>query len=317
MRRAPFVAVLSAAQQMRETVAALDETEAVEIVETHMSLVFLTDRHAYKLKKPIRTAVLDYSTVEARRRACEAELELNRRLAADVYLDVVPVAGAGGETIDWLVKMRRLPRDRMLDACIERGDVAPADIDRVAAVLDAFYASARRWPSTGPEYRARIAADIESKRDSLARPRYELRLADIDAVVAAQRRWLADHGALLESRGAHLVDAHGDLRPEHVCLEGPRVIDCIEFHPALRRLDPISELSFLGLECRRLGAPWIGERLLAGRRGQAALVPFYQSTHALVRAAVAVWHLDDDALERSDCWRARAGWYLRVARELL
>jgi aminoglycoside phosphotransferase family enzyme len=309
----------------------------VDAIETHMSWVFLTNEHAYKLKKPIRTELFDHTTVAARRRACANELLLNRRLARSVYLAVVPVArGADGlrvegsgagqhEIVDWLVKMRRLPAERMLDASIRRGVVTEADVDRVAATLAGFFADAERVALDGPSYRERIAADIAAKRASLAQPRYGLDPAEVDAVYAAQHEWLARHGALLDDRESHVVDGHGDLRPEHVCLEQPPVIiDCLEFSRQLRALDPVSELSFLALECRRLGAVWIGERLLAdyaartGDRAPEPLIPFYQSHHALIRAAIAVWHLDDGLpADVSKHWRERARGYLRVATELL
>lgn len=306
--------------------------ECVEVIETHMSWVFLTESHAYKLKKPIQTAHLDHSTIEARRQACETELRLNRRLAPTVYLAVVPLAsadgtlcvGGAGPPTDWLVKMRRLPRHRMLDVCIERGSVLTPEVDSLAVVLAKFYATAERTVSAGPAYRSRLASSIESMRASLEQTRYGLARTEISAVVEAQRRWLLRHGTVLEARAGAVVDAHGDLRPEHICLERePVVIDCLEFDRELRLLDPVSELSFLALECRRFGAAWIGEQLLAryaeasGDHAPAPLIPFYESYHAIVRAAVAVWHLDDDALDHSDAWRERAGLYLKLARELL
>jgi aminoglycoside phosphotransferase family enzyme len=339
-KQRPAPATLSdrARAQLAATVAALRRPESypppvaqVESIETHMSWVFLIGPHAYKLKKPIRTAVLDHETSEARRRACEAELELNRRLAPAVYLDVVPVTATGdrlcvagdGQPVDWLVKMRRLPRDRMLDVCIERRVLRRHEVDELADTLIRFYTTTQRAAESGPAYRDRIACDIDAKAASLARPQYRLSRAEIDDVVTGQRHWLARHGALLEGRGAAVVDAHGDLRPEHVCLEArPVVIDCLEFDRELRLLDPVSELSFLALECDRLGARWVGAQLLAGyaaRTGDqvpGALLSFYRSHHALVRAAVAVWHLDDDALDHSEVWRQRAGHYLRLAREL-
>jgi len=231
-----------------------------------------------------------------------------------------------GPPLDWLVKMRRLPRDRMLDACIERGAVRRDEVAGLAAVLARFYATAERAPSIGSEYRDRIAADIEAKGASLEQARYGLRLEDIRALVGMQQRWLAQHAALLEARAACVVDAHGDLRPEHVCLvekATPVIIDCLEFNRALRLLDPISELSFLALECRRLEATWIGEQLLSeyaqtsGELVLETLIAFYQSYHALVRAAVAVWHLDDEALHPSDRWRQRASRYLQLGQERL
>lgn len=328
-----------AGDQLAATVAALcrpatypEQVRRIESIETHMSWVFLTDDHAYKLKKPIRTANLDNTTLEARHHSCETELRLNRRLAPDIYLGVVPLASSEGTLrvegvgtpIDWLVKMRRLPSERMLDVCIARGTVERADIDRLAAVLVSFYAGAERAASNGQTYRDWIAADIESKRASLEQPQYGLRHADIRAVVARQERWLARDGHVLEARADSVVDAHGDLRPEHVCLEPrPVVIDCLEFDRRLRLLDPVSELSFLALECRRLGAPWIGVQLLTGyaeRTGDhapAPLIPFYQSYHALVRAAVAIWHLDDEAArKRTNYWRERSNFYLRIAKQL-
>lgn len=327
-------------ERLAKTVAALREPSSypgavsrIDTVETHMSWVFLTDEHAYKLKKPIRSALIDHATIDARRRACEIELVLNRRLARSVYLAVVPVMrdAAGlrvddgrGEVVDWLVKMRRLPADRMLDECIRQGAVAEADVDRVTTTLARFFVGAERVELDGPTHRERIAADIAAKRASLAQPRYGLVAAEVDAVYAGQHEWLARHGALLEERADRVVDGHGDLRPEHVCLERPPVvIDCLEFDEQLRSLDPVSELAFLALECRRLGAAWIGDRLLAGYaswtgdRAPAELIPFYQSHHALIRAAIAVWHLDDDDRREPDVWRERSRSYLQLAAQLL
>lgn len=328
-----------ARERLAATVAALKRPQSyppgvrrVESIETHMSWVFLTESHAYKLKKPIRTAMFDHTTIEARQRACETEVALNRRLAPRVYLGIMPLVlsdgdvhvGGAGAPMDWVVKMRRLSRDSMLDACIERRAVEPADVGRLAVTLTRFYESAERAALDGPAYRYQIASDIASKHASLEQARYGLIREDIRAVVARQEGWLLRHGDILESRAAFVVDAHGDLRPEHICLEPePVVIDCLEFDRFLRLLDPLSELSFLALECRRLGAHWIGAQLIAAYAGRthdhglAPVIAFYQSYHALIRAAVAVWHLDDDALDHSDRWRERGAWYLRTARQLL
>ena len=321
------------------TVAALrrpatypDEEEPVEAIETHMAWVFLTETHAYKLKKPIRARLIDYTTVEARRRSSHVEVELNRRLAAPVYLGVVPLTdtedgprlGDDGPPIDWLVKMRRLPRDRMLDRRVEAGTVERAHVERLGAKLSAFYRDAEpvRW--TADEYRGRLTANLAAKRAALAQPRYDLAPAAIRAVIDGQARWLDEHEPLLEGRADRVVDAHGDLRPEHVCLQDePMVIDCLEFNRSLRLLDPLSELSFLHLECRRLGAEWVGDALIADYRrrtnddAHTALIPFYESYHALVRATLAVWHLDDDAFENDDVWRRQAEDYLRYGAERL
>jgi aminoglycoside phosphotransferase family enzyme len=304
----------------------------VEAVETHMSWVFLTECHAYKLKKPVRLDRLDYRTVEARLRACEMELELNRRLAASVYLAVVPLVMIGGAwrleergtPADWLVKMRRLPRESMLDSLIESGILSREDVERLATKLVEFYRTAERYPLAGAAYHRQITEALEAKYLTLNQPHYGLSQTDLCELVERQRQWLSGYGSILETRAGAVVDAHGDLRPEHVCLEPePVVIDCLEFDRELRLLDPLSELAFLSLECRRLGAGWIGDELLSayadrtGDRASVRLVPFYQSYHAVIRAAVAVWHLDDGALYRTDSWRERGSLYLRMALDVL
>ncbi len=326
-------------ERLAETVAALREPSRypgsvarVDAIETHMSWVFLTEDRAYKLKKPLLTDLIDHSTIAARRRACATELALNRRLAASVYLALTPVVrsddqlrvGGSGEIVDWLVEMRRLADRQMLDVRIRKGAVIAQEIDSLGDTLAEFFIGAARVELAGPDYRARIAADLAAKRSSLAQPHYGLKTAEIDAVYAAQQDWLARHADLLERRAARVVDGHGDLRPEHVCLERPPVvIDCLEFAQELRWLDPASELGFLALECRRLGAAWIGARLFeryaarSGDRPPAALIGFYQRHHALIRAAISVWHLDDHALDHSQRWRLRAREYLTLARALL
>ena len=175
-----------AREQLNATVAALRRpstypgTEAPdEALETHMAWVFLTASHAYKLKKPIQARLIDHRTVEARRRACHTEVELNRRLAAPVYLGVVPLADTedglrlegDGSPVDWLVKMRRLPRAQMLDAQIEEDRVSRASIDRLGATLVAFYRTADpvRW--TDDEYRGQPGLETLFPKTAALRPR--------------------------------------------------------------------------------------------------------------------------------------------------
>jgi aminoglycoside phosphotransferase family enzyme len=299
----------------------------IESIETHMSWVFLTQSFAYKLKKPSCTPLFDYRTLEARRQACETELQLNRRLAANVYLAVVPVSadsgvlrvGGDGGVVDWLVQMRRLHADAMLDAGIARQTVSPSQIEALAALLARFYAAAPRAGMSGPDYRGRLVKELESKRASLELPRYDLGAPLLRAAFEGLMQWLEQHAPLLDARAPLVCEAHGDLRPEHICLETePVIIDCLDFDRDLRLLDPVSELAFLELECRRLANDWIGRRLSAGcaqRLGDSVpeeLYAFYRRYHALMRAAVAAWHLDELGQDL-DKWRARAQTYLRLA----
>jgi aminoglycoside phosphotransferase family enzyme len=303
----------------------------VEAVETHMSWVFLTDTHAYKLKKPVRYAYLDFSTVEARRLDCELEVRLNSRLAADVYLGVVPLVlgtegglrlGGTGETVDWLVRMRRLPADRMLDHLLRYGTVEQAEITRLARRLVRFYAAAAAEPIAPGAYRQGLAARIGDNLRELGGPEFGLPQREQERLAHLQSGFLQRHAEWFDSRvrQGRIVEGHGDLRPEHVCLLAePVVIDCLEFRREFRILDPVDELGYLALECERLRAPQVGRWLLeaygeaSGDVPPDALIHFYQSCRAVLRAKLAIWHLCDDGRHPPGKWVATATEYIELA----
>jgi aminoglycoside phosphotransferase family enzyme len=308
-----------------------ERTARVEAVETHMSWVFLTDRHAYKLKKPVRHAFLDFSTLAARKADCEEELRLNRRLAPDVYLDVVALtadaagrlAVAGdGEPVEWLVRMRRLPRERMLDVALARGTLRDGDVAAVAEVLARFYRGLAPVALSLAEYRGRLVRDIEACRTELGDRAHGLPGDSFAQTADALLAFVAREADVLAARLAagRIVEGHGDLRPEHVCLvEPPVVIDCLEFNREFRVLDVADELAYLAMECARLGAAGVGEAIFAaccermGDRVPPALYRFYCGYRALVRAKIAAWHTRDASPQEIEKWRARARQYLGLA----
>jgi uncharacterized protein len=229
----------------------------VTAIETHMSWVFVTDRLVYKMKKPVRFPYLDFSTLEARRRTCEESLRLNRRLAADVYLGLVPLTctdaglrlGGPGEPVEWLEQMRRLPERMMLDSAVREGRATARDGERLTAVLAGFYARAQPCELDAAAYRARLAAGVRDHARALCDPVLELDTGPIAALAEAQADYLERHSGMLRCAGRCRPDhrGHGDLRPEHVCLSEPPVfIDCLEFNRDLRLLDCVDELSYLG-----------------------------------------------------------------------
>lgn len=303
----------------------------VETVETHMSWVFLTERDAYKMKKPVRYDYLDYSTLAARRASCEEEVRLNQRLAPGVYRGVVPLTldAAGnaslagrGEVVEWLVSMRRLPADRMLDYLIRHGPVAAAELHATAQRLAEFYRDALPVHLQGREYRVRIERQVLANHDVLANPRHELPRALIAEVFDGQQTFLRDTPQLLEQRARdrRIVEGHGDLRPEHVCLESPPVIfDRLEFNRTFRIVDPADELAFLAMECERLGAPELERQFTdaydrtSGDRPPLALVHFYKSHRACVRARLAVLHTLELPRPAWTRWLALTADYLRLA----
>lgn len=312
-----------------------DRPKRVEVIETHMSWVFLTESLAYKLKKPVRYDFLDFSTLEARHKDCEREVSLNRRLAGHIYLGTVPLTIQGdgdlqldgeGRVVEWLVQMRRLPADRMLDAAIREGTVDADDVRKLSQVLADFYRLSLLLPISPAEYRRRFEEDIQSNLIELRDIRYALPKAQVDRLAAAQRQFLTEQGYLLEQRArdGRIIDAHGDLRPQHICLTAsPVIIDCLEFKREFRILDPVDELAYLAIECERLGAPAIGEEILGyysevtGYICPLELIGFYKAFRACLRAKIAVWHFVDHEVRDHQRWLRLARTYLDLAERYL
>ncbi len=303
----------------------------VDTRETHMSWLFLAGDRVYKLKKPVRFSYLDFSTLERRAAACRAEQRLNRRLAPDTYLDVVPITtspeglhvAGHGRIVDWLVVMKRLADDETLDAALRAGTVAPHQLDRIAATLAAFYAHADRVTFSSAEHE--VAARHIALRDDcriLLNSRFDLPLGMIERAAQTQRQFLATRSNLLirRSRFRQFVDAHGDLRPEHVWLSEPiTIIDCLEFDALLRASDPLDEIAFLHLECERLGNRRAGERIRRRLRHivredpSDGLFEFYRSRRAMLRARLSIAHLLDAAPRTPEKWPHQARAYLSLA----
>ncbi|MGJ0489981.1 hypothetical protein [Methylobacter sp.] len=312
-----------------------DSPERVDVIKTHMSWVFLTERLVYKLKKPVRYDYLDFSTLEDRRRNCENEVRLNRRLAEHVYLGTVPLTteadgglklGGEGRVVDWLVKMRRLPADRMLDVTIREGTVDAEDVRKLSQVLANFYRLSSSLAISPAEYRHSFEADIQSNLIELSDSRYALPRVQVDRLMAAQRQFLSEQGCLLEQRAGdgRIIDAHGDLRPQHICLTPePVIIDCLEFNRQFRILDPVDELAYLALECERLSAPAIGDHVLrhykkaAGDACPIELIVFYKAFRACLRAKIAVWHTVDHDVQDHQHWLRLARTYLDLAEQYM
>jgi len=312
-----------------------EPTSRVDTIEAHMSWLFLTDHHAYKLKKPFRRNGIDYSTPALRRLSCRRELRLNRRLAPNVYLGMVAMTvdaagrmaiGGSGDRIDWLVRMRRLPAALALEHGLAAGTVGSHEARRIVAWLVPFFAAAARASITPPAYRRRLSKAIAAAAAELARPEFGLMPAGIGACAAALGDFVAVHGELLDARvrAGRIVEGHGDLRPEHIYLtDPPTIMDCIEFDRNLRLRDPVEELAFLAMECDRSGRPeldaWLfaAYRELAGDDPPRALVEYYKAHNAFVRARIAIWHLDDPDTGPRQHWVDCANDYLDHTRQHL
>ncbi len=303
----------------------------VAIKETHMSWVFLTDGRVYKLKKPVKYPTLDFATLKAREFNCREEIRLNRRLAPDVYLGVVPLTcerdgslalNGSGRTVDWLVEMRRLPDELMLDRAIAAATASAASITAVADLLADFYRAADPADLSAAAYWDRFIAEHAATRRVLATPSLAYltakRRAILDTVEAALQSFRPALQA--RARSGRIVEGHGDLRPEHVCLtDPPAIIDCLEFNRSLRLIDPLDELAFFSMECRRLGAPWIGTLVFErcarslGEPVDDRLIALYTAFRACIRARLSLAHLLDPVPRQRQRWQPLADDYLAIA----
>lgn len=321
-RLAPAFAGSEGAPGPRELIRALSDPslypggpEQVEVRETHASAVFLTPTEAYKLKKPVDFGFLDYSTPAKRRRMCHREVELNRRLAPDVYLGVVPVTSADGRVrlggrgtvVDYLVHMRRLPDETMLRSLVERDAAGEVEIRAVARKLAAFHRDAARGPQIDRLGLPRaIARNTEENFSQTATFLGQaLDASAFDEIVRFTRRFLRGERKLLLDRvtAGRIRDGHGDLRADHVYIDsGIRIIDCIEFNTRFRYADVVADLAFLAMDLDALGAPDLASSLVdeygrASGADPAPVLDFYRCYRAYTRGKVACLRTAEPGLD--------------------
>ncbi|RFO94666.1 hypothetical protein DIC66_22255 [Rhodoferax lacus] len=303
----------------------------VTALETHMSWVFLVGQRVYKLKKPVCLPYLDFRSLQDRAFFCHEEVRLNARLAPGVYLGVVALQWyegrfalvpevelpAPGQTVDWLVLMRRLPAQYMLSQRISSSQLRPAAIDALVRVLGRFYREAPVISMTQNEYLDRFETQQLANRDLLLRPGFDL--PDAECAITGLDHLGFKLAPMLGMRATQgqLVEGHGDLRPDHVCLmPRPLVIDCLEFNTKLRQLDPFHELALLGMECDLAGAPWVSRQLFSGLQQELGNPPsrelqaFYLAHQALLRARLAISHLQDPLPRTPHRWPLLAQRYV-------
>jgi aminoglycoside phosphotransferase family enzyme len=304
-----------------------DRPRRVTRVDTHFATVFLTERYAYKLKKAARQGGMDYRTLGARWRGCLEEFALNQPLAPGVYLDVMPVVarargvavGGRGRAVDWAIRMRRLPARHFLDHRVHDAALREADLEPVARRLANFYAGATRAPRSAVRYLASLTRRIAADRQALARFGARLDQHKVARVFDLQQRLAKRMAPLLGARGARVIDAHGDLRAEHVCLAPLAIIDRLEFDRRLRLLDPLEDLALLALELERGGRGDLGRFLLRRVAGLMSdpvprwLTHLYMSRRAAIRAKLAAWHVGDPRYPRPAPWLALADALLDAA----
>ncbi len=292
--------------------------EAVELVETHISWVLLVGEYAYKIKKPVDFGFLDFSTLEKRKHFCEEELRINRRLAPDIYLQVVAISGTPeqpelegpGEAFEYAVKMRRFPADGLLSH--RPGELTPELMDQLALQIADFHGRIDICPRDEPWGAPDLVLHpmVENFRhiDQLEHdPDLEAQLERLEAWTRQNHTRLTDTIAA-RKRDGFVRECHGDMHLGNITLlDGQTLIfDAIEFNPALRWIDLMNEIAFLTMDLDEKGRPELAQRVLnryleqSGDYEGLALLRFYQVYRAMVRAKVTALRLGQHDLEAEE-----------------
>ncbi len=302
-----------------------DTSQGVELVQTQMSFVFLTDNYVYKVKKPVNLGYLDYTTLERRHFYCQREVELNRRLCPDVYLGVVPITQSKGdifiegqgEVIEYAVKMRRLPQQAMMDVLLTNNRVSPEMVYSVAQKLAEFHQEAETNASisTFGNLNTIIQNTDENFTQTekyigitISREKYQRIKEYTDSFIKKNASLF--HKRIADGR---IRDCHGDLHAAHICfLNGICIYDCIEFNDRFRYCDVASEVAFLAMDLDHYGRADLSRSFVNAYISRSRdkelrqLLNFYKCYRAYVRGKVESFKLDDPHISDEEKGRTLA-----------
>lgn len=316
-----------------------DKTGRVSLIQTHISMVFVGDEFVYKVKKPVDFGFLDFTTLEKRKHYCEEEVRLNQRLAQDTYIGVLPITydgksfrmgQEGGEVVEYAVKMKKIPEDRLMKSLFNRGELGEDHLRQIARVLAKFHLNAERSPEIDrfgePEvFRINTDENFEQTRKYVDTT---ITWEDFQAL----RQWTDDfyrqQGDLFQERiiSEKIRDGHGDLHMEHVCLTKKlAIIDCIEFNDRFRYGDTLVDIAFLLMDLEYHGGKDLAHQLWGfygqetGDTGMDTLLSFYKVYRAYVRGKVNSFQLDDEQIGADEKKRAAqtASQYFKLARSYI
>ncbi len=297
----------------------MNEALAAAVAETHSAVVFFFGDRAYKVKKAVNLGFLDFSTRETREAICHREVELNRRLAPDVYLGVADILDPSGAPCEHLVVMRRMPADRRLSTLVTAGAPVVDHLRHLARIVAAMHERSPRSDAadaaaSGDAQRARWCTNTETLFGFGGRIFDE---GTIEVVHGLAARYIDGRAALFADRIARgrACDGHGDLLADDIfCLEdGPRALDCLEFDDQLRLGDGLADVAFLAMDLERLDRPDLAAAFLAAYQEHAgdqwpkSLADHYIAYRAQVRAKVEAIRADQGNLAAGERARALLG----------
>ena len=305
------------------TVKALLKPEAyphrpqeIKLIQTQMSFLFLTGDYVYKVKKPVNLGYLDYTSLEKRRFFCCREVELNKRLCPDAYLAVVPITEScqpsavsyhfegEGKAIEYAVKMRQLPQERMMDVLLRRGQVTGEMIARVAGKLVSFHQKAKTSP--GIAAFGKLDTICQNCDENFAQTEKYIGVSILarkyEQLKSYTNDFISSHSSLFDKRvkEGRIRDCHGDLHSAHICFTDDICIyDCIEFNDRFRYSDVASEVAFLAMDLDRYQQAALSKHFvntyveLSHDEELLKLLNFYKCYRAYVRGKVESFKLGD------------------------
>jgi aminoglycoside phosphotransferase family enzyme len=311
-----------------------DHPRVVKFIETHISLLFLTGNHVYKLKKPVDFGFLDFTSLEKRKLFCEQEVKLNRRLSPDIYLGVVKITQEGnrisldgkGELVEYAVKMKQIPEEFLMDKLLERRQVTPKMIEAVSEKLVKFYFNAETndliKSFAKPE---RVKQDTDENFEqtekyidvTIPRQVYEEVRSRTNEFFEAKREIFYQRIA-----SDRIRDCHGDLRLEHIFYgDEIAIFDCIEFNERFRYTDVAADIAFLAMDLDYHDRQDLSEHLIRAFIGEsgdhelAEVLDFYKCYRSYVRGKVESFRLDDPNIPEREKTQAlkRAQKYFNLA----
>ncbi|OGP55924.1 MAG: hypothetical protein A2Y65_04615 [Deltaproteobacteria bacterium RBG_13_52_11] len=291
--------------------------QQVDLLQTHISYLFLAGELVYKVKKPVDFGFLDFTTLEKRSYFCQQEVRLNKRFSPDVYLAVVPISFVGDSfrlgdetaVIEYAVKMRRINEEHMLYRLLKAGKVDSEVLQRIGRLLARVYAvipsdeKARAFGALDV-ISTNVLENFEQTRKYVGDP---ISKGAFDSIESWSLSFMQDNAALFEQRVAqgYIKDCHGDLHLQHICVEGENIyiFDCIEFNERFRFGDVASDVAFLSMDLDLNGYTQFSNIFVdayteaAGDFTVAGVLQFYKVYRAYVRAKVTSFMLDDAGLD--------------------
>jgi aminoglycoside phosphotransferase family enzyme len=299
--------------------AYIEAPEYVELAQTQMSFVFITEDYVYKVKKPVNLGYLDYTTLEKRCFYCQREVELNRRLCPEVYLGVVPISRGRsgislrgqGEIIEYAVKMRRLPQEAMMNVLLAKNQVSSEMLASVAQKLLEFHQQAETNSTISAfgsldtiiqNTRENFAQTVKYIGNTISQEQYQRIKTYTDDFIMKNAPLF--HKRIRDGR---IRDCHGDLHAAHICFsDGICIYDCIEFNDRFRYADVASEVAFLAMDLDHYGRADLARGFvnayveISQDRELEELLDFYKCYRAYVRGKVGSFQLDDPHIAQKE-----------------